>query len=248
MDIIGTGFLARNLRQISERHPGVVALAAGVSDVGRWSPAGEFRREEELVTGTAAACRRDGRKLLLFSTASAALYGAPGCSGSEHCAHSPRTPYGGHKREMERIVRESGCAWLILRLSHVVGNDQSSHQLVPTLVRQIAEGRVRIFRDSNRDILDIRDFVRSVDSLLELELSHEIVNIASGASVPVESIVTHIAGMLGTNPRREYVTRDSGHRVSVRKFGALVPERGVRDPERYYKAVLDRYVPHYAHH
>ncbi|MHB9856819.1 hypothetical protein [Streptomyces sp. YIM S03343] len=72
MEIIGRGFLARRLEAVSERHPHVVVLAAGVSDAGLDDPAA-FAREARLVHDTAQLCRESGRTLVFFSTASAAV-------------------------------------------------------------------------------------------------------------------------------------------------------------------------------
>ncbi|WP_424890437.1 NAD-dependent epimerase/dehydratase family protein [Streptomyces sp. XH2] len=246
MEVIGTGFLAGSLRRISARHEGVVALAAGVSDIAGADPVRDFRREARLVAGTAAQCKRRGRKLLFFSTASASVYGAPGCTGTEECAHPATTPYGRHKRMMEGIVREAGCDWLILRLSHVVGPGQAPHQLVPALTRQILGGRVHVYRGACRDILDVRDFLDATDSLLAAGASREVVNVASGVPVPVEDMVTHIGALLGREPEREYVRRDHGHRVSVRKLDRMLGRAPGTAPAAPYRDVLDRYVPGYA--
>ncbi|MEV8440073.1 NAD-dependent epimerase/dehydratase family protein [Actinosynnema sp. NPDC051121] len=242
MEITGRGFIARNLGGLSDRYDDVLALAAGVSFVSPEDPETEFSRETDLVTRAARRCRAQGRKLVLFTTASAAVYGTPGCSGDEECSHPPTTPYGRHKLAMERIVRESGCRWLILRLSHLVGPDQPPHQLVPTLTRDVLAGRVRIFRGARRDMLDVRDFVTILDSLLGADVTGEVVNVASGTSTPVVDLVRHIAALLAEDPQHEYVDRSSDHQVRIDKLLSLVGHRG-HTVDQYYKHVLDRYVP-----
>ncbi|XVS67805.1 NAD-dependent epimerase/dehydratase family protein [Actinosynnema sp. CA-299493] len=227
---------------LSDRHEDVLALAAGVSFVSPDDPDAEFSRETALVTWAAQRCRAQGRKLVLLTTASAAVYGTPGCTGDEECSHLPTTPYGRHKLAMERIVRESGCRWLILRLSHLVGPDQPPHQLVPTLTRDVLAGRVRIFRGARRDMLDVRDFVAILDSLLAAGISGEVVNVASGTSTPVVDLVRHIAVLLAEDPQHEYVDRASDHQVCIDKLLSLVSHRD-HTVDQYYKHVLNRYVP-----
>jgi nucleoside-diphosphate-sugar epimerase len=244
MDILGSGFLARHLGTIGDRHPHAVVLAAGVSQVGSDDPIA-FAREARLVRDTARECRDTGRTLVFFSTASAGLYGAPDCAGREDCPH-PTSPYGHHKLAMERLVMDSGCTWLILRLSHLVGPDQARHQLIPAMVRQVESGAVRLFRRTRRDLLDVRHFVSIVDHLLAARVTNEMINLASGTAVPIDDVVTHIADLLGRRPHREYVDLSSDHHVSVRKLRCLLP--GGRSGHHHddYKAVLNRYVPHYA--
>lgn len=246
MDIIGSGFIARHMEQLSASHPGVVTLASGVSHVNLHEPEVAFARESRMVREVAGDCARRGGTLLFFSTASAAVYGAPGCSGHETCRHPPGSPYGRHKLGMERIVRESGCKALILRLGHLVGPDQSAHQLLPNLVGQVLDGSVRLFRKARRDLLDVEHFVRIVDDLLTAGVSGETVNVASGRSVPVEDIVAHLAHLLARQVQCEYVERSSDHQVSVRKLQRLLPgQRPERGPVGHYRSVLDRYARHY---
>ncbi|MGD3112977.1 NAD-dependent epimerase/dehydratase family protein [Streptomyces sp. YGL11-2] len=242
VEIFGRGFIARNLTTLADAHPGVVALAAGVSHVSLLSPRAAFAREADLVRRVAEDCARRDRTMVLFSTASAAVYGRPGCAGDESCDHPPTTPYGTHKLAMERLVARSGCRWLVLRLSHLVGADQPPHQLVPELTRRVLAGRVRIFRGARRDVLDVVDFVQIVDALLTAGVRGEIVNVASGRSVDVATIVRHIAGVLGAEPSYEYIQRSSDHQVSTEKLRRLVPSFA-EAPDDYFAAVLNRYVP-----
>lgn len=240
MDIIGSGFLARQLAEIAHRHPHAVVLAAGVSRVGLADPAA-FAREAQLVRDTARRCRETGRTLVFLSTASAAMYGAPDCTGREDCPH-PSTPYGYHKRALEELVSTAGCAFLILRLSHLVGPGQAPHQLVPALVRQVESGMVRVFRGVRRDLLDVRDFVQVLDHLLALRVTDEKINLASGRAVPVADVVTHLAALLGCEPRREVVDLGGDHHVSIQKLRSLLPWGTGVD----YRATLDRYAPLYS--
>ncbi|MFC7897771.1 NAD-dependent epimerase/dehydratase family protein [Streptomyces sp. NPDC057381] len=244
MEIIGSGFLARHLRALGHRHPHAVALAAGVSLVGL-NDEEAFAREARLVLDVARRCRQTGRTLVFFSTASAGVYKGPGCSGREDCPH-PASPYGHHKLAMERLVREAGCSWLVLRLSHLVGPHQASHQLIPVMVRQVESGTARIFVHTRRDLLDIRHFLGIVDSLLAAGVAGDTINVASGTAVPMDAITTHIADVLGRRPNREYVELGSDHQVSVQKLHGLLPGGGSEYLYEDYKALLDRYVPHYA--
>lgn len=242
MDIIGTGFLARHLRPLAERHPRTVVLAAGVSWAAGTSPA-DFAREAGLLADVAGRCRSSGRRLLFFSTAASGMYGAVSGPGAEDLPVAPCTPYGAHKLALEEQLRASGAHHLILRLGHLVGPRQPAHQLIPALVRQMCEGRVRLHRGAARDLIDVRDVVTVIDRLLPLDLPSETVNVASGVAVPVERIVDHLAARLGLDPAREYHDIGIHHHISVEKLRRLVPavER-LGFGHDYFRRVLDAYV------
>ncbi|TXS47471.1 NAD-dependent epimerase/dehydratase family protein [Streptomyces sp. OR43] len=224
MDIVGTGFLARNLRPLAGRHPETVALAAGVSWASGTSDA-DFAREAALVGDVAKRCAADGRRLLFFSTAATGMYGLAEGPGREDVPVTPCTPYGAHKLALEELLRDTGVDHVILRLGHLVGPDQPEHQLLPTLVRQLREGVVRVHRGAARDLIDVGDVITVVDRLLATDLRAETVNVASGFAVPVEDIVDHLAEALNLEARREY--HDAGgrqHIISTEKLHALVPQ------------------------
>ncbi len=242
MEIIGRGFLAGHLTPLREKHDGVVLLAAGVSWATVTSET-EFAREAALVKEVAEQCRLDGTRLVFFSTASTGMYGAEGCDGREDSPVRPCTPYGNHKRELEREVAGSGAEHLILRLGHVVGPDHPPHQLLPSLVAQVRSGEVTIHSGAARDLIAIDDVVDLIDRLLTLGVSHEIVNIASGVAVPVDAIVDRIELCLGTAARRSYVTgHGTNHQVCIDKLRALVAPHPLGFGPDYYRTVLDRYV------
>ncbi|MET7985078.1 MULTISPECIES: NAD(P)-dependent oxidoreductase [unclassified Streptomyces] len=224
MDIVGNGFLAGNLRPLAGRHPDTVALAAGVSWASGTSDA-DFAREAALVREIGERCAADGRRVLFFSTAATGMYGLAEGPGREDVPVTPCTPYGVHKLALEELLRGTGADHLILRLGHLVGPDQPEHQLLPTLVRQLREGVVRVHRGAARDLIDVGDVVTVVDQLLAADLRAETVNVASGFAVPVEQVVDLLAKALGLQARREYLdTGGRQHVISTEKLRALVPQ------------------------
>ncbi|GHE13885.1 NAD-dependent epimerase/dehydratase family protein [Streptomyces alanosinicus] len=250
MRIIGDGFLARNLASAFEdRFPEVTALASGVSSTATATP-GEYDREAHLLYDVLDECRRHGRRLLFFSTASFSLYGFPAGEATEADPVRPPNAYGRHKLALESVVRSSGTEHLILRLSHVVGRHQRPHQLLPTLVRHILEGEVTVHQGAHRDLLDVRDLLHAVGRLLDDGVSGEVLNLASGSPQPVESIVTAIEQRLGVTARRIHRPGSPAiTRASVGRLRRLVPDfrtgTTVQDQD-YLGALLDTYLPYYA--
>ncbi|MFC9426293.1 NAD-dependent epimerase/dehydratase family protein [Streptomyces sp. NPDC056987] len=242
MEIVGTGFLARCLRPLADRHPDTVALAAGESRTSGASDA-DFAREAALLRDVTKRCAADGQRLLFFSTAATGLYGLAEGPGSEDVPVTPCTPYGAHKLALEEQLRDSGADHLILRLAHLVGPHGRYHQLVPTLVRQIREGVVTLHRGATRDLIRVSDALTVIDRLLATGTRADTVNVASGFAAPVEDIVGHLAGALGLEPRTEYVATGVPYAISTRKLRALVPH--VADlgfgPD-YYQLVLNHFL------
>nr|AEM44230.1 4-keto reductase [uncultured bacterium] len=242
MEIVGHGFLAKNLRPVAHRHPDTVALAAGVSWASGTSDA-DFARESALLAEVADRCRATGRRLLFFSTAATGMYGAVDGPGREDSPITPCTPYGAHKLALERQLRDSGTPHLILRLGHLVGPGQPPHQLIPALIRQMREGVVRIQREAARDLIDVRDVITIIDRLLAQGLRGETVNVASGAAVPVERIVDHLEGRLGLSIQRRYQDEGAHHVISIEKLRALVPQTSAMGfGPGYFRPVLDAFI------
>lgn len=243
MQVVGSGFLAGHISALSDVHEHVTVIAAGVS----WTQAtsiADFDREAGLVNDVLRRCRAEGRTALFFSTAASGMYGAPDSPGTETGPVFPLNAYTRHKLAIESVIRLSGADHLILRLSHVVGPGQPSHQLFPSLVRQIQSGAVRIHRAAHRDLLDVRHLVQVIDHLLTARVRNEVVNVASGVQQPVERIVDEIAKQLGTHPRREVVEGTSGTGdIDISRLRSLVPQIGrIGFGHDYLERLVARYV------
>jgi nucleoside-diphosphate-sugar epimerase len=239
METIGHGFIARHLQPLRGAHPGVTVLAAGVPR--HPLPDSEHARETHLVQDTVRRCRSAGQQLVFLSTVS--MYGAPGCQGNEDDPVLPSTRYGDHKLGLETLVRESGVRHLILRLGYVLGPHGPDFRLVPALIRQLREGRVRVYRGARRDMIYVTDFVTIVDRLLAANVTDEVVNVASGDCVEIVRVVDHLEQRLGADAERQIVGNSISHCPSVRKLRALVPETARMGFEPgYYRTALDRYL------
>ncbi|HXL91030.1 MAG TPA: NAD-dependent epimerase/dehydratase family protein [Streptosporangiaceae bacterium] len=244
MEIVGNGFLARHLRPLADRHPGSLALAAGISTTAARAPE-ELARERRLVTETAARCGSDGLLLVFFSTASSAMYGGMGSPASEDTPAEPISPYGRHKLALERLVAESGTDFLVLRLSHLMGPDQPPHHLLPALLDQARRGEFRVHSGATRDILDVADAVAALDGLLLGAVRGQVVNVASGRQTPIEIVIDHIERRLGLQVRRSYVqvepAQATAAEVSVERLRAVMPGLVARvSRPGYVEAVIDR--------
>jgi nucleoside-diphosphate-sugar epimerase len=245
MEVIGSGFLARNLAPLATSHPGVVVAAFGVS-VASGIPEADFAREATRLYDLVARCERRRERLVFFSTASAAMYAVPGEEGTEDGPVFPSTAYGRHNLALEAVLAASPVDYLVLRLTHVVGPAQHARMLVPSLVRQIQSGVVRLHRGARRDLIDVADVVMVVDRLLTAGAGRTVVNVASGTAVPIERLVDHVEAELGITADREYVRDVASQPVSVARLRRLVPEAASIGGEDYCRRVLGKYVQEYA--
>ncbi|WP_030241082.1 NAD-dependent epimerase/dehydratase family protein [Streptomyces sp. NRRL S-350] len=245
MEIVGSGFIATSLAPLAGAHPGVVAAAFGVS-FASGVPEADFTREAERLYELVRRCERRGEKLVFFSTASPAMYAVPGEPGREDGPVFPSTAYGRHNLALETVLAASGIDHLVLRLAHLVGPGQPAHLLVPSLVRQIRSGTVRLHRGARRDLLDVADLVTVLDRLLASGVNRTVVNVASGTAVPIERLVDHIEAGLGVRAVREYVSATVSQPVSTAELHRLVPEIARIGSADYYRRVLDKYIGEYA--
>jgi nucleoside-diphosphate-sugar epimerase len=138
-------------------------------------------------------------------------------------------------------VVASQIPYLIVRLPNVVGSYGNPAQLVPNLVGQVLAGRVHVQRHATRDLVDAVDMARTVVELLERNTGRGIVNLASGHSVTVTSIVDEICTILEAVP--VIVLSDSGERqcFDTSRIKEILGHDPFPDPT-YYRAVLRRHV------
>jgi nucleoside-diphosphate-sugar epimerase len=139
-----------------------------------------FAREVRLVESVLERCAWQRQTVVLLSTASFSMYGAPDCPGTEDSPVTPTNPCGEHKLALETLVRDSGVDHVILRVSHLIGDGQREHQLLPGLTRQITAGRVTVHQGAHRDLLDVRHLTGILDRLLRSGDRRALVN-ASGS-------------------------------------------------------------------
>lgn len=146
---------------------------------------------------------------------------------------SPRSPYGLSKACQELVARTfrrwQGLDTVVVRSFNLLGPGQSSRFAVPDFSRQVAAiaegdaapvlevGNLRV----ERDFLDVRDAVRALRSLAELERPHETYNVCSGRALAIRQLV-------------DWILDEAGVEVELRVAEARVrpgeSERVVGDP------------------
>ena len=233
------GLLARAFAAAAETGPGAIICASGVPD-SHCVDESAFRRERRLLCDLAGRARERDAVLVYFS--GAPVYGSASGVCVESVDATPKTAYGQHKLECEKLITESRVRHLVLRLPNVVGPGGHSQQLIPSLVRQVLDGSVVVRTSATRDLIDVDDLVTIVAALLRLGVCNTILNVASGISTPVPRLVEVIAESLDASPSVVPVEGGDRQEFATSKVRSLLPAYPDFKPD-YPIAVLRRRVP-----
>jgi NDP-hexose 4-ketoreductase len=239
LEVVGTGMIARAFASESAELPDAIVCASGVADSRCTDPAA-FLRERELVRDLLERAAGRGVPLIYFS--GAPVYGPSAGARAETSPVAPQTAYGRHKVACEELITASGSRYLVLRLPNVVGPIGHPNQLVPSLVAQIAAGRVVVRIGATRDLLDVNDLVRIVGALIRQGTTGVTLNVASGLSTPVGQLAEQIAAILDVSPRIEREEGGDPQEFSTLRIRGLLADYPRFDP-LYPATVLARHVP-----
>lgn len=155
------------------------------------------------------ACRAEGVKKLVFTSASS-LVGTPSYNPVDE-AHpvNPKTPYGVAKHACENYLRVYqelyGLEYLIFRFFNVYGPGQlpASGALVPAVLGRMMKGEaIQVNGDgsSARDFIYVDDVAGLLVRACEKEPRNQIVNMGTGVLTSIQQVVDHCAKALEITP------------------------------------------------
>lgn len=181
----------------------VFHLAARTFVPDSWQDSAAFMQTNIIGTEQALAyCRQHGAKLILPSTY---VYGAPPYLPIDEAAPArPSNPYALSKWMAEELCafaqRIHGVSSVILRLFNVFGPGEPPEFLIPTIIRQVREGReIRLQSlTPRRDYVFADDVVDALILALNAPVGCHRVNIASGQSYSVQEVVDLVQAIAGT--------------------------------------------------
>jgi NDP-hexose 4-ketoreductase len=238
MEIIGNGMMAKGLLPYSAQSDDAVVFASGVSD-STLKDKTEYERELEILDRVIQDCKQRNKTLVYFSSGGT-VYGKCDTERREDAILSPQTMYGTHKVHCETAIVSAGIKYLIARLPTVVGQTKSKTQLIPVLIKQAMEGSVTLFKDAERDIIGIADVAKIIVALLNKLKRNEIINVASGISVPVTDIFSEIQKNLDVKPAIKIMNGGDKQRFNVDKLHAYCHE--ISFAPDYYKNIIQEYM------
>jgi nucleoside-diphosphate-sugar epimerase len=204
------------------------------------------------------AAREAGVKRMVFASSSSIYGDEPALPNSEDVLGIPQSPYAVSKRTGEiycqMYTKLFGFSTVCLRYFNVFGPRQDPQSqyaaAIPIFITRMLEGlRPVVYGDGEqtRDFVFVRNVVEA--NLLASQgedASGEVMNIAGGERITINSLVESIGRILGTQVDPEYVTERPGDirhsYASIAKAGeklnfkTLVAfEEGLRQTIRWYQ-------------
>ena len=154
--------------------------------------------------------RRNRIKNFIF--ASSYIYGCPQYLPiDENHPINPTNPYNRSKALGEELCRayyeDYGLKCVILRAFNIYGEGQGDNFLIPTILRQIADGEIELKDpEPRRDFLYVEDAVEAYIKAADYSGSNfEVFNIGLGKSYSVDEIVTKIFAVIGRKVKVKYL-------------------------------------------
>ncbi len=172
---------------------------------------------------------------------------------SEKLPLRPVSPYGLSKAAQELAAhtyrRAHGLRILVTRSFNLVGSGQGPNFVVPDFCSQVSEivsgnaaSEIRVGNlDVERDFTDVRDGVRALRLVMELEDPKAAYNIASGHPIGIRQILDWILDEAGVEPeihverarlRENEVARIQGDASRLRQDTGWVPRFSIEDSVR----------------
>lgn len=238
MIIDGNGLIASSIRKYSDVVDNAYVFARGVSNSSSQSEEG-YQKEIHLLSRAIGICQLHSKKLVYFSSGGA-IYGDTDALRKENMILKPISRYGQHKLECEKLIIESGVNYLILRLPNVIGAGGNMNQLFPYLISSVRQGRVKIYKNAVRDLIDVKDVSWIVAELLKSYNDNLIVNVASGIEVSVLDLVGEINKYIGNKLNIEIKRGGDKQVFSVKKLKGLLPELSFK--HNYPYSLVGKYM------
>lgn len=181
----------------------VVHLAARTNAIESWGQgASEYLRSNFLMTLSALEIAR--RHQVPFTFVSSYVYGEASGKVNENAPRKPHNPYSASKIQSEDLCFHYHDLFdlpiTVIRPFSVFGPQQASHQLIPTLFREIfQDSRTFTVRSLSprRDFIYILDVVELIVKSFELEGNKNVFNAGSGKLVSVSELTEKIMELSG---------------------------------------------------
>lgn len=156
-----------------------------------------------------AALENGAKKVILAS--SAAVYGDTPPPLAEAADKNPLSPYGESKLEMEKLASEygeKGLGTICLRYFNVYGPRQGSGSPYSGVISQfmgaLLGGKPAVIYgdgEQTRDFIYVKDVVRA--NILAMGKGKGCINIAAGKPSTLNELLSVLADILGTAPKKE---------------------------------------------
>jgi len=239
MVIIGRGMIASEFKRRNIENVPALVFASGVADSSCNSD-DEYHREILMLQDAVDYCISNDLTLF-YPSSGGSVYGNDDDLRIELNQLNPVSAYGMHKVRCEKLIQNSGAAYIIARLPNIVGGTSNTAQLIPFLFSKAATGNVRIYTNACRDLLWVEDLVSIALSCIEIKKRNYIVNIASGVCISIADIVKYIKEKLDCEIDVEMVNGGDRQLFSIEKLREIVGY-DLSFSKDYPYQVLDKYI------
>ncbi|MFI5294008.1 MAG: NAD-dependent epimerase/dehydratase family protein [Thermodesulfovibrionales bacterium] len=226
--VIGSGMMAGAFTSSLGDAPSICVYAAGVSNSGS-SDHREFERE--LIRLRAAVEQYRTAKLFLY-------FGT--CSVNDPVVRL--SPYVQHKLKMEQLVM-THPGHLIVRLPQVAGPTSNPHTLLNYIFARISRGeRFQVWKNAQRNIIDIDDVVRIIVDLALVEGARgERINVANFSNIDMPDLVEIMERVIGKKALCDYVEKGAPYMIDTRRINAITKRCGISFDPQYTEQVFMKY-------
>jgi UDP-glucose 4-epimerase len=161
------------------------------------------------------AAAAQGVRRFVFVSSGGAVYGETRRAASERSRVDPKSPYGRHKLQAERLVAAAGLSYSIARPSNIYGPGQHAGLEGAVVATFIARARERQPLTIDGDGSQTRDFVHVADvvqSLLRLAATpvNGIWNVAAGRRTSVSELADIVERAAGVRLGRTFRASRTG--------------------------------------
>lgn len=219
--IIGQGLMAKSLSKHDRED--TLFFCSGVSNSLETDPR-EFKREIDLLNS-----QDNSLTLVYFSTIS--IYN-PNKSAS---------PYILHKLAVEERIRHQFPKYIIMRLPNMVGTGGNASNLFPYFLNAIkSDNEVVIYKDTHRDLLDVRDVGPILNHLLNSGYCGTL-DVCFDNPPSALDLYLHMCNLTGKKPRYKLLPGENPFSVNNKQFMALLKESEI-DCKTDWREIVNSYV------
>lgn len=226
--VIGNGLMG-SIFSNYKADSNILIFASGVSNSSTKKTC-DFEREKQLFLDVVS--KHSDKKVIYFSTCS--VYDVSMIDNY----------YVKHKLNMESLVKEYCSSYIIFRVSNVVGKLGNSNTLINYFVKAVANNiKIDIWKNAERNIIDIEDVKYIVESKINLGVENRIVNVAVRKSELVTEILHQIELYLNKNSTTNIILKGSSLDIDTEeiKEELFVIESKKGKGLKYISNLLDKY-------
>jgi len=226
--VVGSGLIARAFAPYRAALGDACVYAAGVSN-SACTDAREFERERERMLA-ALDETKPATLFVYFSTCSIA---DPAAQGSGYVRH---------KLAMERLVARR-ARQVVFRLPQLAGHTPNPHTLLNYLhARIVRSERFTVWRDAQRNIIDVDDVARiAADLIANEDVAGETINIACTRNCTIFEIVQCLQDVLGHRALFDIIESGAGYPIVTERIRAALERCAITFPADYLQRTLSKY-------